>query len=278
MLLLHLTKKSNFKNYMYMRTIKILAVILLFGPALCAQTVTPVKPIESGKVFFTEKISLDIVVQGIPAELLSQIPKERVNKTELIFNQQASLYQNLKEEQNEGKEIDTQQEGGVKLRFKMNQEQNILFTDLVKKQSIEKKQFLGKDFLITKSEANTGNNWKIKADQKIILGYPCQKAVLERDSSKVEAWFTSLIPVGTGPASYGNLPGLILELQDSRSKLHVAATAVVADEAVASLLTVPTGGKKLTEDEFTKIVEEKTKELKQQFGGGSSNVIIKINR
>ncbi|MBP1676254.1 MAG: Protein of unknown function, Porph ging [Bacteroidetes bacterium] len=261
-----------------MRTIKILAVILLSVPALCAQTVTQVKPIESGKVFFTEKISLDIVVEGIPAELLSQIPKERINKTELIFNTQASLYQNLKEEQNEGNEIDAQQEGGVKLKFKMNQEQNILFTDLAKKQSIEKKQFLGKDFLITSSEVNTGNYWKIKADQKIILGYPCQKAVLERDSSEVEAWFTSLIPVSAGPASYGNLPGIILELQDSRAKLHIVATAVVADEAVASLLTVPSGGKKVTEDEFFKIVEEKTKELKQQFGGGSSNVIIKINR
>ena len=61
--------------------------------------------------------------------------------------------------------------------------------------------------------------WQLENESKEIEGYQCFKAsitilntrTLENDI--VEAWYTTDIPVPYGPAGYGGLPGLILELR-----------------------------------------------------------------
>lgn len=66
------------------------------------------------------------------------------------------------------------------------------------------------------------DNWTMHNETKVIDNYVCYKAtnvnIIENDSGKifrhpVVAWYCPQLPYNYGPNGYGNLPGLILELQ-----------------------------------------------------------------
>lgn len=56
--------------------------------------------------------------------------------------------------------------------------------------------------------------FEIQNESKEILGFNCQKAIWESESSgTVELWFTIDLPISDGPRKWAGLPGLILEVQ-----------------------------------------------------------------
>ncbi|NRS91046.1 GLPGLI family protein [Chryseobacterium sp. 16F] len=59
-------------------------------------------------------------------------------------------------------------------------------------------------------------NWKLTNETKTIQKYICQKATLEFGGRIWEAWFTQEIPFQDGPYIFSNLPGLIIEMNDSK--------------------------------------------------------------
>lgn len=59
--------------------------------------------------------------------------------------------------------------------------------------------------------------WKLINNTKEIQGYKCQKAILVYGGRKWEAWFTQDIPFQNGPYIFGGLPGLIIEIKDSKN-------------------------------------------------------------
>ncbi len=79
----------------------------------------------------------------------------------------------------------------------------------------------------------------------------------------VTAWYTPQIPVGQGPGEYGGLPGLILELNAYRTTL--LCSKIVMNPKVAEKIEAPTKGKEVTREEYTKIVTEKTEEMRENF-------------
>ena len=58
--------------------------------------------------------------------------------------------------------------------------------------------------------------WELLDDTKTILGYKARKARTESGDQIMYAWFTTEIPVKTGPFRHAGLPGLILEFYYSR--------------------------------------------------------------
>ena len=87
----------------------------------------------------------------------------------------------------------------------------------------------------------------------------------------VTAWFTPEIPVKTGPADYYGLPGLILELNAGRTTMLCTEIAINPEESVS--IAVPSKGKKVSRDEYNKIIKQKSEELRERFrnmrrGGG----------
>jgi GLPGLI family protein len=61
--------------------------------------------------------------------------------------------------------------------------------------------------------------WTVESEVKYILDYKCQKAISffqtrNGDNKKIVAWFTSQIPIPSGPYIYSGLPGLILEVDN----------------------------------------------------------------
>lgn len=75
-------------------------------------------------------------------------------------------------------------------------------------------------------EADYKLNWKLQSEQKMIHNYICKKASLFFGGRLWEAWFTEDIPISDGPYKFHGLPGLILEINDSKKDYHFVTTSI----------------------------------------------------
>lgn len=109
-------------------------------------------------------------------------------------------------------------------------------------------QMIGKVMIVEDSLYSF--SWKIKSEIKEVLGYLCMKAIAY-DSLRnydVEAWFTTDIPVSTGPEEFMGLPGAILELTINEGVVKVTATSVKLNKDQQ----LPPAPKKIKGKRFTK--------------------------
>jgi GLPGLI family protein len=60
-------------------------------------------------------------------------------------------------------------------------------------------------------------NWKLTGDSSTIRGYKVQKATCDFGGRSWVAWFSPEIPYSNGPYKFNGLPGLILNIHDSRN-------------------------------------------------------------
>lgn len=65
-------------------------------------------------------------------------------------------------------------------------------------------------------------DWKLYEDTIHIAGYLCKVAVADG----LVAWYTTEIPVSSGPPGFSGLPGLILMVEDHRYKQLIKAASV----------------------------------------------------
>ncbi|MGR3854524.1 GLPGLI family protein [Chryseobacterium indologenes] len=63
-------------------------------------------------------------------------------------------------------------------------------------------------------------HWEISDSTKTFEGYKVQKALTEFGGRSWVAWFTKDIPIPYGPYKFNGLPGLIMELYDTRRDYH----------------------------------------------------------
>lgn len=63
-------------------------------------------------------------------------------------------------------------------------------------------------------------NWEILSENKKIKGFNAQKATTSYAGRNYIAWFTSEIPIPDGPYKFNGLPGLILEISDTKNHYH----------------------------------------------------------
>jgi len=69
--------------------------------------------------------------------------------------------------------------------------------------------------------------WKMQSDTKKIMGVVCQKATTQKFGRTWIAYFTTEdYQIKTGPYKFYGLPGLILELYDSKNEYHFTATKI----------------------------------------------------
>ena len=58
--------------------------------------------------------------------------------------------------------------------------------------------------------------WTLESEKQTICGYQCQRATCHWRGRDYEAWFTSAIPMKSGPWKFGGLPGLIMKIYDTK--------------------------------------------------------------
>ena len=66
------------------------------------------------------------------------------------------------------------------------------------------------------SEPWPSMKWQLEDERQTICGYQCQKATCHWRGRDFVAWFTSKIPIKSGPWKFGGLPGLIMKVYDTR--------------------------------------------------------------
>lgn len=227
----------------------------------------------SGQVVYEETVKMEIKLEGENAQFADMMPKERKSEKVLYFTPEASLYQ-LNNQKKEDETVTQEVDGGA-VMVKMVQPDDKFYVDLENEKTIEQRDFMSRIFLIEKDLGSEG--WKITGNQKTFLGYPCQEAIKEKDSSIILAWFTPAIPVSTGPGRYTGLPGLVLSVDIDHGKRTIAAASLEIKPVEGSLIQKPKGGKKVSPEEFDRIVAEKQKEMQEQYGG-SGGVVIRIQQ
>ena len=60
-------------------------------------------------------------------------------------------------------------------------------------------------------------NWTLEEGEKEIAGYLCKRASCSFRGREYTAWYAPEIPISEGPYAFNGLPGLILELSDTRN-------------------------------------------------------------
>lgn len=243
---------------------RFIAVILFIAYA----SVGLISQANSGEIVYLDKRNIH---KSLPPEMEAmkdRIPEFRESKKILYFNSEEALYINKPKDEAEKAE---QQEfrgegrrGGRGGRFGRNDD-NKYYTNLKEGTSVDSRNFFGKDFLIEGSREAL--KWKITGEQKQVGSYLCQKATFQDSTESIVAWFTPMIPVASGPDNYFGLPGMILHLDFDSGLRQITATDISLQELEASMIVKPTKGKKVTQTEFTKIRDEKTKEMEEEFGG-----------
>jgi GLPGLI family protein len=230
--------------------------------------------ITSGKISFLEKTKLEIKLEGDAAQFADQIPKEQMADKILYFNTDYSLYTTGAKKAADEDINMNQHEGGIQIRMFNGGDKDIIFCDIKDGKKTEQKEFMTRKFLVDGNLISS--DWKLTGNFRTISGYNCQEAVKQDTSKKVNAWFTTLIPVSSGPSGFGGLPGMILQVDINNGKQVITATAIDPSLTDPSVLTKPKDGKRVTAEEFRKIVEEKRKEMGVEDGQGTNHVVIKI--
>jgi GLPGLI family protein len=239
---------------------------------LCVQWLEAQEP-GKGKVTYQQTVKIEIKLDGeAAAQLAGMIPTERKSEKILWFNPEATLYENG---QAAGNDEMAAMHGGANVMIRMSEPDNKIYRALHTGTVTEQREFMTRSFLI---EETPVQSWKITGNQKIILDYPCMEAISGEGDKKVTAWFTPVIPVSSGPGSYGGLPGLILALEANDGKQVTTAIKVEPDLPEADAILKPDKGRQVSREEFDTIVEEKMKEMGAQPGAGGQQMMIRIHR
>ncbi|MEL6674247.1 MAG: GLPGLI family protein [Bacteroidota bacterium] len=230
---------------------------------------------QEGRITYKETTKFEIDLPEEAQQYAHLIPTENVSTMELLFNANESLYMEaeIPEESEQ-----TLMEGGMTTVISMgrgasaktyfNVEENLL---------VQSQDMMGQPFLITGPLPEM--NWKVVPEQKEILGQVCMKAIHTKDSVTHIAWFAPGIPASVGPANWRGLPGAVLEvsMESENTGMTIEATEIVFED-ISDKIAKPKKGKKVTQEEFGKIMEAKMKEMGAEQNGDGPAIMIRVER
>ena len=227
---------------------------------------------------------------GIQEQLEAQMRKIFQKTFTLDFTKSESMYKEVQE-------LDAPKvpsSNGVMVMISgSNGSTDVLYKNLSEKRVANKKELMGKVFLIKDNLVNY--NWKLTGETKNIGNYTCYKAEFEIEEEDIQidmnngevkekkvtkkrilvAWYTPDVPISNGPGKYGGLPGLILEVNDGNET--IVCSELVLNPKEAKEIKEPTKGKIVTRERFSEISLEKTKEMMDRYRSRDGNGIkIKI--
>jgi GLPGLI family protein len=270
-------------------------IFLLLTLALVAIT-NSFAQVKEGKLIFERKVNMHKMITD--PEMRARIPEFRTDKFELLFNEQASMFKSIIEEEapdpfaNSGG-------GGGGMRFNFRMPETATYTDIPNQMQYESRSLFEKEFLII--DSLKPNKWKLSEETKTIAKFVCKKATTmivpqqmsmrigggrNRNNTDTTApvkpkeielvvWYTESIPVSVGPDAYAGLPGAILEVDSDNGGNVITATEFTAKYA-AKELKQPTKGDKMNRAQFAESMKKIMEDM--QRGGGMGGMRIRINQ
>lgn len=224
-----------------------------------------------GQVIYKEAFKVELDMEGMEGmeELVEMIKQSTTSKMELLFDQSTSLYRAYKAPEGNGP---VNSAGMDNVNMVVMKPEAIFHRDLKAMKATEQVDLLGKRFLIKDEIQKLA--WKMTGKTKELHGYPCMEATYIKGADTVQAWFTSAIPVPAGPGKYGQLPGLILELDVNNGQRTLVAKDLNFKKPAKSDMKAPNKGKQVTREEFNQIQKEKMAEMGANGGGKQMHIEI----
>ena len=246
-----------------MNNIKTLSLI---GTFILVFTVLATAQNTSGTILYTQKINLHM---NLPIEMegmKDRIPEFRESNHKLTFADSKVVYEGVKNEKADAERAKRRGKGRRGGRgFRGGRDKGKRFVDLRKNSVIATRDLMGKKFLVVGEPEQY--KWKMTGKSKQVGSYLCQEATWQDSTTQIVAWFTPMIPVQAGPGDYTGLPGVILHMNINEGEREITATDIQLGEVDTNTLIAPTEGEEVTQEEWTKLREEKMKEMEKEYGG-----------
>jgi GLPGLI family protein len=242
---------------------KILLIIGLLVSIFAAYTLSAQS---EGKIAYEIKVNMHRTLPPGREDMKQMMPEFNIHHDLLVYKGNESYYTPVEDEPEE-EEI---QDGAMHMRFRRPMSEYYFNIDQSAK--IVQREFFGKQYLI--KDTIRIHPWKLSDETKTIQGYVCKSAsfVDPKRKQKVVAWYTEQIRPFLGPESFNTLPGTVLQVDINDGERIVTAEKIEFGTLAKDELRIPTKGTKVTEEEFTKIVDETHKKM-----GGPDQVIIRTN-
>jgi GLPGLI family protein len=217
--------------------------------------------------------------EGMRTQVMAMLKKQFEKEYELEFNTNESIYKEVEE-------LDAPNTGASWMRMEVvsTGAGDILYKNLEDNRYTNQNEVFSKQFLIQDSIELP--DWKLEKETKNIGEYTCFKATYTRTATlvnsirssndkdteaqeekeeeiSVTAWYTPQIPIENGPAMYGGLPGLILEISDGQETILCSKIVMNPKKGIA--VEEPQGGKKVSQEEFDAIMEKKMEEMNERY-------------
>ncbi|MGN6421172.1 MAG: GLPGLI family protein [Pseudobacter sp.] len=243
-------------------------------------------PLKQGRVVYEQQIKGGTATLNINGNTQTVNRPDRTLRMEVLFTQEESLRRQL--ESNERPEVEMAGPGdmpstvGTVRVIGSFMSEAAIWHNFTEARKVEQRESAGKKFLVQDSIRK--NTWKLTGETKTILGYTCQKAVTRTpvksfnmqmqdgqmkrtekwDTIDVTVWFAPAITIPAGPDYQGQLPGLILETE-SRNGSNIVRAVEISDKVKITEIKEPKTGKKVTQAEYMKEVEESQKQMMERM-------------
>lgn len=136
---------------------------------------------------------------------------------------------------------------------------DVFYSNLITKINLVQKEIFGNTYLIKSYQEN---NWNLKNETKKIGDYLCLKAIKtisvenfkgEISELEIEAWYAPELNFSSGPFSYGNLPGLILEMKKGNLIFYASN---LKQNIINIVIEAPKDGILISEKDFEALSKE----------------------
>lgn len=273
---------------------KILITALLCSGMMVAQNF-------QGKATYKTHTKMNLKLGGRQGSTMTEEQKAKMNarlmkqfqKTFVLsFDKNTSIYK----EEKSLKAPSVMPSNGMNVMVMGNGGGNdVVYKNIKEQRFVNKTEIMSKLFLI--KDDLPKYDWKLSGETKSIGKYTCYKATYTREEERTNmslengevtekkekvdvvttAWYTPQIPVSNGPGDYNGLPGLILEVREGNRT--VICSEIVMNPKEKIVIEEPTKGKKVTQSQYRKIMDKKTKEMMDRFRsrrGDGNSVEIRI--
>jgi GLPGLI family protein len=254
---------------------------------------------KEGKIVYERKINMWKMITD--PEMRTRIPEFRTSEFELLFNDQASLFRTVPEDEAPDPFANSGGGGGGP-RFMFRMPETTTYTNIATQMQYESRPMFEKTFLIIDSLKPL--KWKISEETKTIAKHVCKKATttvtaqnvrigvgargMGRNSgdttnkpgaaitpkeTEVVVWYTEDIAASVGPDNYSGLPGAILEV-DMDNGANVTTATEVSTKYPKKELVQPTKGDIMNKAQFQDAMKKLMEDM--QKGGGMGGMRIRM--
>ncbi len=89
-----------------------------------------------------------------------------------------------------------------------------------KLQTLSVREHMSSEYIVTE-EKIPSISWKLINEVRMIKGYACKKATTHFRGRDYVAWFTTDIPIVAAPWKFVGLPGLVLDIEDTKHQVKI---------------------------------------------------------